>query len=281
MQTSSPYHVIKASGEKEEYDEAKVAKSLAASGLSVDTAAQTLDYLKRHVRPEVSTGEIYGHVSEFLKDTSRKDYLNYSLKRAIMRLGPTGHPFEQFTGDLLEKYGYETQVSVTLGGECVTHEIDVIAVKQDVTSFIECKYHNAPGTKSDVQVALYTYARFLDIEKAMKALFAGQKTYHPWVVTNTKLTHDAINYAKCMGLKVTAWTYPKEESLSDMIMKSGLHPITVIDALTQDKLTALLDRGVVTCVRLKHAIDNDSVSDLLTPSEIAHALEDIKLICLE
>ncbi|KKT45971.1 MAG: ATP-cone domain protein [Candidatus Collierbacteria bacterium GW2011_GWF2_44_15] len=279
MQTVSPYQVIKASGEKEDFSEEKIVKSLAASGMNVDTAAQTLDYLKRHVKPGITTHEIFGQVSGYLKETSRRDYINYGLKRAFMRLGPSGHPFERYMGDLLEKFGYETQVSVSLGGECVTHEIDCIAVKGDQTSFIECKYHNAPGTKTDVQVVMYTYARFLDIEKSMKALFDSQKTYQPWVVTNTKLTFDAINYAKCIGIKATAWSFPKDECLHEMIVNSGLHPVTVIDTLTDDKLQRLLERDIVTCFRLMKAIENESVSDILTPTEIEHAKEDIQLIC--
>jgi Holliday junction resolvase len=247
--------------------------------MKLDTASQALDYLKRHVKPGITTTDIFGHVSGFLKDNSPKDYMNYGLKRAFMRLGPSGHPFERFIGDLLEKNGFETQVGVTLGGECVTHEIDCIAVKGQQTSFIECKYHNAPGTKTDVQVVLYTYARFLDIEKSMKALFNTQKTYETWVVTNTKLTFDAINYAKCMGIKALAWSFPQKDNLHDMILNSSLHPVTVIDALTDDKLQRLLDRDIVTCFRLMKAIQNDSVSDILTPSEISHAQEDIRLIC--
>ena len=279
MQTTSPYQVIKASGEKENFSEEKVDRSLAASGMKVDTASQALDYLKRQVRPDVTTQDIFGHLSNYLREKSPKDYLNYILKRSIMKLGPSGHPFERFIGDLLEKFGYETQVGVSLGGECVTHEIDCIAVKSNQTSFIECKYHNLPGTKTDVQVALYTYARFLDIEKSMKALFDSSKTYQPWLITNTKLTHDAINYAKCMGMKATAWAFPKNECLHDMIIASGLHPITVLDVITDEKLQRLLERNLVTCYRLKLAIENGSVGDILTPTEVEHAMEDIRLVC--
>ena len=279
MQTTSPYHVIKASGETEDFSEEKIVKSLAASGVKVDTASQTLEYLKKHIKPDITTQDIYSHVSNYLKETSRRDYMFYGMKRAIMRLGPSGHPFERFIGDLLEKLDYETQVSVSLGGECVTHEIDCIAVKDNETSFIECKYHNAPGTKSDVQVVLYTYARFLDIEKAMKALFDKQKTYHPWVITNTKLTHDAINYAKCMDIKATSWKYPQEQNLHSMIIQANLYPVTILESISESKLQRLLDRDIVTCSRLKLSIDNDSLSDILTPSEINNVLSDIKLIC--
>lgn len=278
MHNSSQYQVIKASGKKEKFDESKLARSLAATGIPVDTASQTINYLKKYVKPEVSTNEIFGHVSDYLKKANKKGYMNYNLKRAIMHLGPTGHPFERLVGDLLAKLGYDTQVDVTLGGECVTHEIDVIAVKKDETSFVECKYHNSPGTKSDVQVTLYTYARFLDIQKAMKEIYSGHKLYRPWVVTNTKLTKDAIDYASCMGMKATGWTYPKSNSLYEMIVSSGLHPVTVLD-IRRDTLTHLLNRGIVTCARLKNAIDHRSVDDIITPAEASAALKDIKLIC--
>lgn len=281
MHTTSSYPIIKASGEKEDFSEEKVVRSLASSGMSLDMANQTLSYLKTQLKPDITTHEIFGHVNQYLKENApSQDYYNYGLKRAIMRLGPSGHPFETLVGDLLEKFGYQTQVSVTLGGECVTHEIDVIAVKDDKTYFIECKYHNSPGTKSDVQVALYTYARFLDIKKAMESLFDGNKTYHPWLMVNTKLTYDAIDYSKCVGIKTTTWSNPKEENLHGLILKSGLHPVTVLDSIPENRLQSLLDRDIVTCYRLNKAIENNSVNDILSPSEISKIKEDIKSICM-
>ena len=130
-----------------------------------------------------------------------------------------------------------------------------------------------------MQVALYTYARFIDIEKAMKSLFSSQKTYTPWLMTNTKLTFDAINYAKCMNIRVTGWSYPKKDSLQDMVTRSGLHPVTVIDFLPNEKIQALLNRDIVSCARLLLAIENQSVNDILTTSEINQIHEKSQLIC--
>lgn len=280
MQNISPYQIIKASGEEENYSEEKLVGSLARTGMSVNVANQTVDYLKKHLKTGLTTTDIYGHVSQYLKENAPiQDYYNYSLKRAIMQLGPSGHPFEILVGDLLESQGFETQVGVTLGGECVTHEIDVIAVKGNDTYFIECKYHNQPGTKSDVQVALYTYARFLDIQAAMKKLFGPEKSYHPWLVVNTKLTYDALDYSKCVGIKPTTWSLPHGENLQKMIIDSGLHPITIIDSIPVDKIQALLARDIVTCQRLNRAIINNSVNEILNAGEIEHAKEDIKIIC--
>ena len=51
-----------------------------------------------------------------------------------MKLGPTGYPFEDFIAKLLQADGYETKVRQILKGECITHEIDVIAEKNNKTS---------------------------------------------------------------------------------------------------------------------------------------------------
>lgn len=280
MNNTRDLEIIKASGETEIFSEEKLVQSLARSGISVDVASQALNQLKKHLKKGITSEEIFGKVSNYLQRNAPKpEYYNYILKRSIMKLGPTGHPFERLVGDILEQFGYETQVGVTLSGDCVNHEVDVIAVKENQTFFTECKYHNQPGTKSDVQVALYTYARFLDIEKAMKKLFDGNRQYKPWIIVNTKLTYDAIDYAKCMGMRISSWSFPKEDNLHDMVTESGLHPITVLESIPDDKLQALLKRDIVTCHRLSKAIDSGSISEIFNISEINNIKEDIKEIC--
>ncbi len=64
------------------------------------------------------------------------------------------------------------------------------------------KFHNNPGNRSDVHVAMYTQARFQDVAEKMK--------FHDvWLVTNTKATLDAINYANCMNMRIISWSYPE------------------------------------------------------------------------
>lgn len=271
--------IVKASGEIEKFSEEKLVQSLARSGISVDIASQALNQLKKHLKKGITSEEVFGKVCNYLQHNAPKvEYYNYILKRSIMKLGPTGHPFERLIGDILEHFGYETQVGVTLSGNCVNHEVDVIAVKENQTYFTECKYHNQPGTKSDVQVALYTYARFLDIEKAMKKLFDGNREYRPWIIVNTKLTYDAIDYAKCMGMRISAWNFPDDDNLHDMITKSGLHPVTVLESIPENKLQSLLNRDIVTCYRLSQAMDSGSVSEIFNNAEIDNIKADINTI---
>ena len=280
MITLSPITITKASGEQVHFDESKLVKSLATSGLSVDVASQTVDYLKRHLKTGITTKDIHENVSEYLKKNAPvNNYYNYGLKRAIMDLGPSGHPFETIVADVLTQYGYKTEVGVIVLGKCVSHEIDVVAKKDSKQFFIECKFHNSPGVKTDVQVALYSYARFLDIKSAMEQSHGTNITYYPWLITNTKVTSEVDDYAKCVGLEVTSWLSPDRHGMSDLIMAAGLHPVTLAYHIPRFKVNQLLEKGIVTCSRLKKAIESDQVSDVLTKEEIARTVEDIKLVC--
>lgn len=278
MQNLNPITIIKASGIKEAFSEEKVVRSLTRSGLSQDTANQTVDYLKRHLKPDMTTGAIYGHVASFLKENAPvENYFNYGLKRAVMDMGPSGFPFEILISDLLRLNNFKTEIGVVTQGKCVTHEIDVIAQKGEDKYFIECKYHNTPGYKTDIQVALYTYARFLDVENIQKQNDSTQK-YHSWLITNTKVTSEVYDYCGCVNQFATTWTHPKG-GLQDMIIASGQHPVTLLYNISKNKITMMLDRGIVTCARLKTAILNGQVNDILDQTEKSMILNNIAGIC--
>jgi len=279
MQSLSPITIVKASGTKEPFSEEKVVRSLATSGLSLDTASQTVDYLKHHLKPEITTNAIYGHVSSYLKENAPiENYFNYGLKRAVMEMGPSGYPFEILVSEILKTENYKTEVGVITQGKCVTHEIDVIAQKEANKYFVECKYHNTPGYKTDIQVALYTYARFLDVNNLQKQSNPNQNNFS-WLITNTKVTSEVVDYCKCVGLLVTTWTRPEGQGLQDRIVASGLHPITLLYDIPKTDIHTLLDRGIVTCVRLKTAILNDEVNDILDQNQKKLILKNIENIC--
>ena len=71
----------------------------------------------------------YSFLLLLLKNQSQTYAARYSLKRAIMSLGPQGFPFEQYLAALLRHYGYRTYTNQIFAGQCITHEIDVVAEK--------------------------------------------------------------------------------------------------------------------------------------------------------
>lgn len=236
---SQPVNIIKATGEIEPFSEKKVVDSLRRAGADKILAQKIVDKIKPLLYPNIPSFEIYSVVMKLLKKEKSEVAGRYNLKEAIMDLGPTGYPFEKFVAGVLSSQGFKTKTNQIVLGKCVSHEIDVVA-QNDKKHMIECKFHSIPGGRTDIKVALYTYARFLDIKE--KGEFDV-----PWLITNTKITQDAKDYALCVGMRVTAWDYPQGEGLNELIDKSGLHPVTSITSFSAQKKRELIEKGIVFC----------------------------------
>lgn len=232
-------NVLKATGQIEPFNEEKLRLSIQKAGIPKDLIENVVIHAKSKLYDQIPTSEIYKHVVEFLGQSSHPfSKAKYSLKQAIMDLGPTGYPFEDYISEILKMEGYETQVRQILMGKCIDHEIDLIITKNNVSSMVECKFHNMPGTRSQVHVSLYTKARFDDIKEK-------NNLNDTWLVTNTKITSDALNYAICSSMKVIAWDYPENGSFRDLIEKYKLHPITMLTSLSQNQKQLLAGNHVV------------------------------------
>lgn len=233
-------NVIKATGVIEPFSEEKVISSLKRAGAPEILAKQIVTQIIPHLYQNIPSFEIYNLVMETLKKEQKLLAERYNLKQAIMELGPTGYPFEKFMAAVLKEGGFENVITnKTVLGKCVSHEIDIVAERKKKTFMIECKFHNQPGARTDIKVALYTYARFLDVQK--------RGFDNAWLITNTKVTQDVKAYCLCMGMEVTSWDYPDSQSLRKMIDKSMLHPVTAIASLSVEEKQSLLDRGIVFC----------------------------------
>jgi hypothetical protein len=246
--TDNEVLITKASGRQEAFSEAKLRHSLARVGAPPEVIDAIAERIRAGLTAGTSTRQIYQKAFKLLRQRYRPSAARYNLRQAIMDLGPTGHPFEKLVGELLRYLGYTVEVAVMVPGTCVVHEVDVVARKDDRQVMVECKFHNEPGERSDIKVALYVWARFEDIEKAWQA--RDEKTvrlHEAWLVTNTKLTEEAIRYAECVGLKAIGWSYPPGHGLAELIEKAGLHPLTAVTGLSQAQKQQLLKKGIILC----------------------------------
>ncbi|MDP2637018.1 MAG: hypothetical protein Q8P03_00165, partial [bacterium] len=50
---------------------------------------------------------------------------------------------------------------------------------------------------------------------------------------NTKFTSSAVRYAKCKGIRLTGWKYPKKESLENLIAAKALYPVTALPSVNR------------------------------------------------
>ncbi len=245
--------LIKANGQKEFFDPAKLRASLLHSGASEAASAKVLEHLLPELHNDMSTSEIYRHAFSILETISKPVARSYSLRRAVMDLGPSGFPFEDFVAKILEAKGYKCETRQTVLGACVPHEVDVVAYTDKELVMIEAKFHNELGTKSDLKVVLYMKARFDDLrENVFNYGGKDRKITDSWLITNTKFSSTAIHYGVCKDLKMIGWNYPDEGNLRSMIETEGLHPITCLTTLSNQDKKILLASRVVLCSDVKN-----------------------------
>lgn len=250
-------NVTKASGELEPYDESKLRASLANAGADKQIIDRIADAVGNMLVEGISTRKLYKEAFRLLKEHSRRFAGRYKLKEALLELGPTGYPFENFTSELLSRLGFKTEVGRIIEGNCVSHEIDVVAHKDEEFYIVECKFHNRKDHKCNVKVPLYIQSRFKDVESKWSHLPGHKSKKHMgWVVTNTRFTQDATEYAECVGLRLLSWDYPKNKGLKDLIGRVNLHPITCLSTLGDQEKQKLLERDVVFCLQLCENEDN-------------------------
>lgn len=232
-------NVTKADGSREEFSEEKLLASIKRAGITPSLHNQVIDHVRDRLYDGIPTSEVYSHIREYF--TTSNNYSaesRYSLKRALMELGPTGFPFERFVAEILKAEGYTTEVGQTLLGKCVNHEVDVIAQKEGDKLMVECKFHNRLGIRSDLHVSLYTKARFDDLREKhgfTKAM----------LVTNTKITVDALTYADCEGVRVLSWEHPRGEGIRDLVEKHKMYPITQLSFLSLTNKQELLMKDII------------------------------------
>ena len=274
-----PIFIKKSNKEVEPFLTHKLEQSLQRSGASKEDIENIISKIQPEIYDGISSNEIYKKAFAYLKKSNRTSASRYSLKRAIFDLGPTGYPFERLVAALLREKGFKTSVSVILNGECVTHEIDVLAEKEGSVYAIECKFHSDANAVSNVKIPLYINSRFLDIQKQWNT--NSKNTTHlkqGWLVTNTRFTIDAINYAKCVGLTLLSWDYPLNNGIKDNIDSFDLYPITTLTTLTLKEKHQLIENDIVLVKELyktSYLLKKIGISEI----RIKRVLDEITHLC--
>ena len=257
--------IVKSSGEVVQFSLTKLKKSLKRTGADDEVVASILETVQDELYQGITTKEIYNRAFALLKKKKNVFASKYKLKKAIYELGPTGFPFEHFIGAILKYSGYKVAVGEILQGECVQHEVDIVAHKNNETTVVECKFHSEEGLVCNVKVPLYVHSRYRDVKNHWNTFKKHDTTLtQGWVVTNTRFTKDATEYGNCAGLYLLSWDYPVGNSLKDIIDRLGLYPITVSTLLTNREKQFLLNRDVVLCRELikdSFYLDHLGVSD--------------------
>lgn len=258
--------VKKNSGITEKYQSEKLLQSIENVGLSEKDAKEVVKEIeRRQAHVNISTRKLHYDTFRLIRKRSNAAAARYNLKKAVSELGPSGYPFERFFGEILKELGYKVQVGIHIEGDCLSHEIDVLADKEDVRLMVECKFKNRQHHKIDTQTTLYVQARFQDLSKKWFFTEGITDNHRVCIATNTGFTTDAMKYGKCMNMLLISWDYPNtKQNLKHLIEDTGMYPLTCLTTLTKNEKQALLKKNYVLVKDLQHTIqafDNLSITN--------------------
>ncbi len=276
--------IVKADGSREPFDPVRLATSLRRAGAGDYTAERIAKEITATVVPGMSSKEVHMRAFALLRRESRPMAARYALRRALLELGPTGHPFEDFISHLYTVLGWQVETRKIIKGTCVSHEVDFYAShpKQNTYIAAELKYHNDPNYKTDLKVALYVKSRFDDIFSCDPKIRACPID-RGLLVTNTKFTSEAIAYAECAGVELLGWGYPANDSLFLLMSRTKVYPITALTRLSRTEKRLLIDNGTSTVDQImteRRRLDvlrlpADRIGDLIAEAEGLLSLPDV------
>lgn len=271
--------ITKRDGTSANFDSPILVHSLLRAGASQKAATEIAKKVEATIKEGDATGEIYSKAFKYLAGIEKRPAIKYSLRRALFSLGPTGFPFEKFIAEIFTRKGYRCRTNLYLRGRCIEHEIDVLAQK-DENIIMEIKFHNVEMSRSDLKTVLYVKSRFddlVDSENAIVGNYPNHKIDRGILVTNTKFTTNAIQYAKCAGMELLGWGYPYDNSLRMMIEETSTHPITCLPSINKTTQKKFFAKGIITCRSL---VDMKNFDDLdINRQTIKQLLEEASLLC--
>ncbi|RXM44286.1 restriction endonuclease [Flavobacterium sp. YO12] len=271
--------IIKHSGYKVPFDKDKLELSLKKSGASADLIKETLAEIERQMYDGLTTKEIYKLAFAILKKASSGHAARYNIRLALQMLGPAGFFFEKFVARLYATEGFKTKINLTLQGKCVSHEIDIAIMKNNVISMIECKFHGSKEGSSDVKVPMYILSRFNDLKAKKHTIFSNSEAIDSCIiVTNNRFTKDAQDFANCSGISLLSWDYPQDNNLKNKIDKGTLYPVTCLTTLSIVEKEKLL---ILDQILVKDVIDDpQSLYKIgLSENRVKNTLHEASQIC--
>lgn len=271
--------IVKHCGDIVEFNPEKLKNSLLKSGASKFVVDNILQSIKKEIYEGISTKQIYKMAFGLLKKAANSHAARYNLKEAIRLLGPAGFFFEKYVARIFASENYETKTNLSLQGKCVSHEIDVLVMQNNIISMIECKLHMGKDANSDVKVPMYILSRFNDLKEKKHTIFSRNDVIsNCWIVTNNRFTSDAIDFGKCSGLNMLSWNYPENNNLKTKNDNNYLYPVTCLTTLSMAEKDKLL---ILDVILVKEIINNSDCLEKieLSSNRIKNVLKEASELC--
>ena len=236
--------VTKGDGTSQLYDRGKVLRTCGKMGSTREIAEVIADKIETKIYDGIKTDKILRMILTLLYKHRPAINLLVHLKKALSLMKPAPE-FEQFVRILMSNHGYGVTPNRIVRGKCVEHEIDAIAQKGDVTYIVEVKHHSNYHTPTSLDTVRISRAVFEDITEGSELGLNDIKVDKAMVVSNTKFSGQALQYAECRGISHIGWNTPPGHNLPTMIEEKNLYPITWLKGLDAATKRKLLSCGVI------------------------------------
>lgn len=235
--------MIKADGTKQLFDREKIVNTCIRMGASREIADEITKKIEMNVYNGIETKKVLRMIFRLLEKYKSAVKHIICLRESLSLLKPKPD-FEHFIQILLREQGYEVAPNQIVRGRCVEHEVDAIARKHGQTYIVEVKHHLSFHTRTGLDESRIAWAILEDVNEGFEVGLNDLKIDKAMIVTNTKFSEQAKNYAECKGIHQIGWSSPPYRGLQTMIEEKKLYPITCLKDFIATR-ERLVSKGII------------------------------------
>jgi Holliday junction resolvase-like predicted endonuclease len=270
-------YVTKADGSKQPFDKQKIINTCLKLQATQEQAQSIADRIEAKAYDGIPTKKILQMVFQYMKKYRPVIGYQIDLRQAISMLR-SKPDFEIFVAKLFEAMGYRVETNLMVLGECIEHEIDVIAKNENEIILVEVKHHVNHHTYSGLDVFLQLNSTLEDLKKGYESGKNNFKFTRAILICNTKVSDHARRYALCKGLEFIAWKFPQENGLERLIEEYKLYPITFLKEIERDEAYSLANAGIVTAKQLLEDVEKISRKSSISKNRILQLQKAAKIV---
>ncbi|NLZ29496.1 MAG: restriction endonuclease [Methanomicrobiales archaeon] len=237
-------YVTKVDGSLQRFDRKKVRRTLRNMGLEDDDADRIAMEIEEAVEDGVKTATVLRMIHARASAVRPAVAHRTNLRRALSLIRPMPD-FEEFVRILLREHGYQVETGCILAGLCGEHEVDAIARKNGVTTFVEVKHHRSYHRMTGLDEGRIARAIVEDLQEGFVSGRCAVSIDDALIVCNTKLSDHAKRYAACRGIGHIGWDHPEEQNLKAMIQETRSYPVTIVSRVKPRIVTQLAEVGIL------------------------------------
>jgi len=236
--------VEKFDGRREPFERRKLLWSAQHMGATADIAEEAVRIVEKQAYDGISTFQLARLLLRALQRFPTLAQYAINLRVALAQVKP--YPdFEIFIRQLLRRAGYRVQLGGIVRGRCGEHEIDGVLEAKGETFVLEVKHHDEYHTQTNLDVVRIARALLEDLQEGAAAGISSFSPSTVVIVSNTKLSPQAAQYADCRKLRFVGWFTPPRENLNTLILRHTCYPVTIIRGLHPAEYSSLSKAGII------------------------------------